>query len=386
MPLAYLINRALRIAGVQVLKTSTIEKLQAPKPIEPPEPPRRPGVFNIDPMLQEMLPDLLLRPATARARISSALGLPVSQIGSLETRLPAIRCDIETIFSDPLGATCVQEYRRFQKLLEGFDPTPMGYAHASLLTHVFFDVYLRNSITRLYHLIGMLRSMGVSPGSSILEVGSFHCYFAGTLQRLGYQVTAFDRYHQFGGALDGFVNDFRTSGGAVIETDEDHEVEDLRTLGKFAAVISMAVVEHIPHTPRQFLAALASHVRPGGVLALDTPNIARYFNRKALAEGRSIHQPIEYQFPSTIPFEGHHREYTAGELHWMLEQTGCTDVRTEFFEYNLFQSENMTRNLIDALLEIALDDSLCDTILAAGRVAFENPASAMPPTVPRTDD
>src|SRR5215472_2921765 len=32
MSLAYLINRALRIAGVQVLRTSTIEKLQAPKP------------------------------------------------------------------------------------------------------------------------------------------------------------------------------------------------------------------------------------------------------------------------------------------------------------------------------------------------------------------
>ena len=390
MPLGFFINRALKIGGVQLVRTGSLEKVQAPRPVEPteteedvpeiatPEPSHSPGVFNIDPMLVQMLPDLLLRPATARARISEALGVPLSQLKFLETDFAAIPCDIETIFSDPLGARCVEEYRRFQRLLEGFDPTPMGYAYADLLTHNFVDVYFRNSITRLYHLIGMLRSMGVCPGSSILEVGSFYCYFAGPLQRLGYQVTAIDRYRQFGGALGSFVNDFCSSGGAVIETDENHEVEALRKLGKFDAVISMAVVEHIPHTPREFLAALASHVRPGGVLAIDTPNIARYFNRKALAEGRSIHQPIEYQFSSTIPFEGHHREYTVDEVRWMLEQTGCTDIRTELFEHNLFQSENMTKNIIDVLLEIGLDDSLCDIILAAGRVASDSPNEHSP--------
>jgi len=374
MSLADFINRALRIAGVQPVSTRLLEKIQAQKPVEiaPPERSRRPGVFYIGPTLQQMLPDLLLRPATARARISNALGVPLSQIESLETDLPAIPCNIETIFSDPLGTSCIEEYRRFQRLLEGFDPTPMGHAYTDMLTHNFVDVYFRNSITRLYHLIGMLRSMGVCPASSILEVGSLYCYFAGALQRRGYQVTAIDRYRQFGGALGSFVNDFRLSGGAVIETDGDREVEDLRKLGKFDAVISMAVVEHIPHTPREFLAALASHVRRGGVLAIDTPNIARYFNRKALAEGRSIHQPIEYQFLSTIPFEGHHREYTVDEVRWMLEQTGCTDIRIELFEHNLFQSENMTKNIIDVLLEIALDDSLCDIILAVGRIVSES--------------
>jgi 2-polyprenyl-3-methyl-5-hydroxy-6-metoxy-1,4-benzoquinol methylase len=378
MSLAYFINRALRIGGVRLVRTTSLEKIQAP------EPSRRPGVFNIDPTLEQMLPDLLLRPATARARIANALGVPLSQIESLETDLSAIPCNIETIFSDPLGTRCVEEYRRFQGLLEGFDPSPMGYAYAGLLTHNFVDVYFRNSITRLYHLIGMLHSMGVDPGSSILEVGSFYCYFAGPLQRRGYQVTAIDRYRQFGGALGTFVDDFRLSGGAVIETDANHEDEDLRMLGKFDAVISMAVVEHIPHTPREFLVALASHVRPGGVLAIDTPNIARYFNRKALAEGRSIHQPIEYQFPSTFPFEGHHREYTVDEVRWMLEQTGCTEIRTELFEHNLFQSEKMTRNIIDVLLQIALDDSLCDIILAAGRVVSESHNEHSPIPAART--
>jgi 2-polyprenyl-3-methyl-5-hydroxy-6-metoxy-1,4-benzoquinol methylase len=243
----------------------------------------------------------------------------------------------------------------------------MGHAYAGLLTKKYVGTYFRQSITRVYHLADMLRDLGVRSGS-ILEVGSLFCNFAGPLQRLGYEVTAIDRYRQFGGALSDFVEDFRNSGGTVIETEEANEGGDLRKLGKFDAVIAMAVIEHIPHTPREFLASLASHVTSGGVLAIDTPNIARYWNRQNLSEGKSIHQDIEYQFPAPIPFEGHHREYTAAEVRWMLKQIGCEDIRTEIFDYNLFQAPVMTRNHIDVLMKIAIDDSLCDTILASGRV------------------
>ena len=329
--------------------------------------PPRPGVFNIDNLIDEMLPEFLIRPSAARERIAARLGVPPSSIVALKTTRLTVPCDIEAIFSDPLGRRLVAEYRRFQGLLAGFDPSPMGSAYAELLTHNYVDVYFRNSMTRLYNLVEMLRSFGIHSGS-ILDVGSFYCYFAAPLQRLGYQVTAIDRYRQFGGALDGFLTDFRQSGGTVVETDEAHEVEELSRLGEFDAVISMATVEHIPHTPREFLEAIVSHVRQGGVLLLDTPNIARYFNRQYMSEGKSIHQPIEYQFRSTIPFEGHHREYTEWEVRWMLEQIGCKDIRTGLFDHNIFQSEIMTGNLIDIALKLMLDESLCDIILAAGRV------------------
>ncbi|MBV9977952.1 MAG: methyltransferase domain-containing protein, partial [Hyphomicrobiales bacterium] len=266
------------MAPLLTLRSTTARSIQPTETVSATEPQCK-GVFNIDPILQEITPDLLLRPARARERIADFLQVQISDIRLLETDFHAIPCDVETIFSDSLGKLCVDEYLRFTGLLDSFDPSPMGHAYADLLTHNLVEVYFRNSITRLYHLITMLRSMGVMPGASILEVGAFYCYFAGPLQRLGYRVVAIDRYRQFGGALNGFLHDFRSSGGVVIESDEAHEVEDLHKLGKFDAVISMAVVEHVPHTPRDFLSSLASHVRSGGVLAIDTPNIARYFNR-----------------------------------------------------------------------------------------------------------
>ena len=134
----------------------------------------------------------------------------------------------------------------------------------------------------------------------------------------------------------------------------------------------MAVIEHIPHTPREFLGVLAGHVSPGGVLALDTPNVARYWNRKRLADGLSIHQPLHDQFQSGIPWEGHHREYTAPELTWMLEQVGCRDVRSRLFDYNALQFPELSAQHLEAVLAAAVDPSLADTVLAAGRMPALN--------------
>jgi 2-polyprenyl-3-methyl-5-hydroxy-6-metoxy-1,4-benzoquinol methylase len=160
----------------------------------------------------------------------------------------------------------------------------------------------------------------------------------------------------------------RSIGVRVLETNREEEMPVIRDLGQYDAVISMAVLEHIPDTPRLFLTALADHVRPGGILALDTPNIARYWNRVALSQGRSVHQDIEIQFRCDPPYEGHHREYTADELVWMMEQVGCKDVAVRRFDYNLLQFEHLAKPHDAALLEITLDPTKADTILAAGRL------------------
>ncbi len=168
--------------------------------------------------------------------------------------------------------------------------------------------YLRASSIRVFHAARMLKELGILNGR-ILDVGSYVGTFALPLQKLGYQVT-FDRYKAFGGAIDGYVDAMRRAGIEAFYSSVETEVEDLDKLGQFDAVISMAVIEHIPHTPRLFLESLAQHVRPGGILALDTPNHVRYWNRKAMDAGESVHQPIEQQYRSAIPFGGHHREYT----------------------------------------------------------------------------
>jgi hypothetical protein len=84
---------------------------------------------------------------------------------------------------------------------------------------------------------------------------------------------------------------------------------------------------------------------------------------------------VEDLFFADIPYEGHHREYTAAEMKWMLERMGCRDVRTTLFDYNLLQFAELSVEHIDALLAIAVDPTLADTVLAKGVVSGPDPAS-----------
>jgi SAM-dependent methyltransferase len=229
----------------------------------------------------------------------------------------------------------------------------------------FFASYLKQSAIRVYHCVQQLCESGVTSGT-VLDVGSLFGQFAVTLQRLGYQVTAVDRYRTYEGALDGYVDFLKHEGVTVLSTTRENESEEIAQLGSFDAVLSMAVIEHIPHTPRPFLEMLVSHVASGGIVMLDTPNISRYWNRKRMAAGESIHQAIEKQYYADIPYEGHHREYTRAEMTWMLEQVGCGDIRSRLFDYNLLQFAELWPDHRDALLAMTLDPTLADTILISG--------------------
>ena len=72
------------------------------------------------------------------------------------------------------------------------------------------------------------------------------------------------------------------------------------------------------------------------------------------------------EFYADIPCGGHHRDYTADEVVWMLKQVGCRDIAVTLFYYNLLQFDELTPEHVDALLTMALDETCCDIILAAG--------------------
>jgi 2-polyprenyl-3-methyl-5-hydroxy-6-metoxy-1,4-benzoquinol methylase len=335
----------------------------------------RQAQFDITDVAPLVLRDMMLFPGDlAREKIAGALSqagnrdVSIYELGRLELKR-SVEIDLSEIFDDELGKTLVSEYEHFISLLPTYDVQTGWQVFGVDADQNYLKHYFRQSIIRVYHLVRMLRDFGVREGR-LLEVGSLFGTFAGPLQRLGYDVTCIDRYLQFAGALDGYIADLRSSGITVIETsaDEREEAEAFNKIDRYDIVISMAVIEHIPHTPRIFLNTLASHVAHDGLLMLDTPNIARYWNRRRLEEGLSIHQSIEYQFYSAIPFEGHHREYTADEMSWMLKQVGCEDIRLVRFDYNLFQFEMLTADHAAALCAMTLDPSLTDTVLVGGRV------------------
>lgn len=163
----------------------------------------------------------------------------------------------------------------------------------------------------------------------VLDMGSWLGNFSLAAKYLGYQVAACDDWRQPGLEAQKALfaaNEIDCIDRCVIE----NHVEP------FDVVLLMSVIEHIPHTPRFLLKTVNRLLKPGGLLILDTPNLAYIYNRRRLNRGESIHPPIQEQFISEIPFEGHNREYTFDELVWMLNASGFFVGSFSFFNYSMY--------------------------------------------------
>jgi 2-polyprenyl-3-methyl-5-hydroxy-6-metoxy-1,4-benzoquinol methylase len=270
----------------------------------------------------------------------------------------------DQIWSTPSEKIILQTANDLIQQLNDYDEKEMG-SHALSLNREFFKKYLYMNVVRVAQLHSMLNNFGLKKGR-ILEIGSYFGSFSLALQRLGYDVTAVDRYDSYGQAFSSYTQLMKDNGVTIISTSRDNEIEMINDLGEFDAVISMAVVEHIPHTPRLFLESLLSHVKHGGVLAVDTPNLARYWAREDLKMGKSIFQDIKEQYFCDIPFKDHHREYTQSEMEWIFNQLPLENITSKMFDYNQFQFESIDKNHIDCIIQFIKDTSYADTILVGG--------------------
>jgi SAM-dependent methyltransferase len=249
--------------------------------------------------------------------------------------------------------------------LDDFEPDSLA-RHIAAMAPDAIRSYLRMNVVRVVRLVEELRRRGFESGE-VLEVGAWFGSFALALRRLGYEVVACDRYSSYGRAFDSYVDLLQGEGVTVVSTTREGELEQIRDLGRFDVVLAGAVIEHVPHTPRPLLETLFDSVRLGGVLLLDTPNLTRYWNRRALERGETIFQPLEDQYACAPPWEGHHREYTSAELRWMLERVGCDEVEVEFLDYNMLQFGELSAEHADCLAAIIEDPSQSDIILGVGR-------------------
>ena len=239
--------------------------------------------------------------------------------------------------------------------------------HVGYLDREFMAKYLRQNAIRVARLIDRLDAMGLKPGSRLLEIGALFGSFAIPLARLGYRVTAIDRYKGFDGGLDAYVALMQAEGVEVISVTRETEGEEMGRLPEFDCTIAMAVIEHVPHTPRLFLETMREKTVPGGIIALDTPNLTRFWNRRKLSQDESIFQDLGLQYECEIPYEGHHREYTAQEMRWLLNRIGCDEPSIDLFDYNMLQFDRIEGPHLECLSRILGDAAYADTILACGR-------------------
>ncbi|CAN5431464.1 hypothetical protein BH11PSE11_BH11PSE11_02530 [soil metagenome] len=193
--------------------------------------------------------------------------------------------------------------------------------------------YVTLSAIRMVRSLRLLRNR-VKPGAKVLDFGSYFGNFSMMLADAGYKVTALDSYDQYGPCFSGVKSLLENSGVTLVN---DLDAEDASTrLADFDVVLLMGVIEHVPHTPRFLLERIRSLLSPNGLLILDTPNHAYLYNRQKLARGESVFPSIQAQYRTEIPFAGHHREYTASELDWMLETAGFSVLDFEAFNFSLY--------------------------------------------------
>jgi 2-polyprenyl-3-methyl-5-hydroxy-6-metoxy-1,4-benzoquinol methylase len=280
-------------------------------------------------------------------------------------RLPPDR----ELWRGAVEAVVLESAEDLVELLEEFESEALE-PHIAVLPKDSMRSYLRMNVVRVVRLVELLQRRGFQ-GGGVLEVGAWFGSFALAFRRLGYNVVACDRYSSYGNAFDKNIELMRREGVRIVSTSRESELDQIRALGRFDVVVAAAVIEHVPHTPRDLLETLFGAIRPGGLLLLDTPNVARYWNRRALERGETIFQPVEDQFLSQHPWEGHHREYTARELKWMLEHIGCEDVEVDFLDYNMLQFEELSAEHAGCLATIVEDPSQSDTLLAVGRRPVE---------------
>lgn len=249
--------------------------------------------------------------------------------------------------------------------VKGVDLDPLA-RHSPALKGFEWTSYLRLSAIRMTRVQRALRQHGINSGK-IADIGSYFGNFSLMLANNGYQVTAVDGYTRYGPALRPVTNLLKSNNVTVLNFDELGDSFEELPSGSFDVVLSMGVIEHIPHTPRLFLEAMNRLLRPGGLLVIDTPNLGYLHTREKLSRGESIFCPLELQYDTAIPFEGHHREYTSKELLWMLNHIGHEVLDLQFFNFSMFALSEICGDNAEKYQAMEKDASLRELMLTVSR-------------------
>lgn len=228
-----------------------------------------------------------------------------------------------------------------------------------------WPAYLRCSVPRVVLALEALRKHASRP-TRILDFGAYFGNFALAAKQLGYDVAAADFYTTFEGAFSPVTRCFQERGISIV--DFDRAGVDLPDLSSaFDAVLCMGVIEHVPHTPKSVFDTIDRVLRPGGLLILDTPNQAYIYKRKRLMRGESIFPDIRTQYYSEVPFAGHHREYTASEVSWLLAQIDHEVLSTEMLSVSLYSLEFLAGEDLENYHIMESDPSTRELILTVSR-------------------
>jgi SAM-dependent methyltransferase len=86
----------------------------------------------------------------------------------------------------------------------------------------------------------------------------------------------------------------------------------------FDALLFCEIIEHLHTDPMKVMKEIKRVLKPGGVLVLTTPNVAKLQNRLRLLAGKNIND----RYSGYGPYGRHNREYTRNEVSRLLHYCG----------------------------------------------------------------
>ncbi|MCC7202146.1 MAG: methyltransferase domain-containing protein [Nitrospirae bacterium] len=186
---------------------------------------------------------------------------------------------------------------------------------------ITYDVYfgIERYRPRCVHTMHRLLSSRIE-GGKVLVLGSNEKPFTMMCEKLGFRAEGFS---------------FRPTTNNVHEDENStasSETELIKNMkGDFDIIICDDILQNIQY-PQDMLILLKEHLRPGGLLMLTTPNVARGTSRLWLLSGRNIYptpsvsETEEGEVLRLIPY----REYTLREIERLVTDIGLERLQSEF--------------------------------------------------------
>jgi 2-polyprenyl-3-methyl-5-hydroxy-6-metoxy-1,4-benzoquinol methylase len=224
-----------------------------------------------------------------------------------------------------------------------------------------FKRYLEASAIRYYY--AYVAIVEENP-HHICDIGSLWGVFAVTLKSLGYDVTVTEALQYYS---DGFqpLFEYIAARGIIIKNYDPFQKNSILP-EKFDFITAMAILEHYPHSLKDFMDNVTAMLSPKGVLYLEVPNIAYWPKRIDLLLGRSPLPDVKDIYFSKIPYIGHHHEFTMEEFKDLAELSGLSVLREGYYTYseNPLTIKKMLRNPLKFMAYLLLKDSReCLTLL-----------------------
>jgi len=236
--------------------------------------------------------------------------------------------------------------------------------------HYDMKNYLLRSLIRFRFVVEQLGTLTPDQCDSRtwLEVGCLYPALPIALAKVGFHVSVAENYSFY---PDEFIAMYRRvqKDFGIRFLDMDFSSPRTKVPAKynnfFDTVSCLAVLEHLPYTPKFMLQNIHRSLNNHGRLFCEVPNFFYWNSVLKFFSGQHLQQPMEIVYHSGVPFVGHHREYSLADLKYVLRESGFDDLTVARFNYSIGSPLDMKVALFH--WPALLFEGLKETILVTAR-------------------